>query len=153
MSFSDEIRRQSNQIKFYVDITVGSTTYKYCSGRDDGEYSSYPMKIASLSVGASALASVQLSIGDKDFTWTALVESIDTIQFPVTITVAYGGFSQQVFSGVALQAARADGFINFNCSGSALLLRQSPRLKYRSAFANVVRGSTVTIGSEIFTFE
>jgi hypothetical protein len=153
MAFVDEVQKRTGAPKVFVEITAGGSTYKYCSGRGDATWTAWPLKVQNLSVGVSQLSTVDLSVGDKDFAWSDIVQSSATIDFPVTITLDYDGNQREVFDGQAVSAVRNAGFIDFRCAGAGMSLRQSPRLIFRSEFANVIRGQTVTVGSEIFTFE
>lgn len=152
MAFADEVKKNAGAPKFFVDIVAGGATYRYCTGKSAAPYVAWPMRINDLTIGASQLARVTLQVLDKEFTWSNIVIGSDTIDFPVTITLDYNGATKEIFDGQVVGAVRDSGYVIFQCAGSGSSLRQCPRVVYRSEFANVIRGKTVTVGAETFTF-
>ena len=156
MTFATATKRRAVDGVYLVEITRGST-YRYTSGPAATlltyDWTPYPINVSRITSGVGENAGCVVSVADKDWAWTAIIDGCSCIDFPVKVWLVYDDDPQLIFDGSALSVSRQDGWIVIEARGALAEMRQSPRLYFRSPYANVSRGTTVKIGNEIYVFQ
>ena len=156
MTFETATQGRAVEGVYLVEITRGST-YRYTSGAPVNvlgyDWVPWPLNISGLSSGLGENARCTVGLGDKDYVWTDNLCACECIVFPVSVWLMYDNDPELVFTGSATGVSRQGGFVVCECLSVRSEMRQTPRIYWRSPYANVVRGQSVVVGSETFIFD